>query len=161
MKCHSTRYRNPLILLLSGLLLFVLNTAAVGGASSRGLLEILRAVRTMELLFEYRFGFDSLEFGLEVLETLAHGSTVAASAWVGNVVPVIFQLFALTAPVAFATTVLLGLLRVGINVARFGKVARKMLLWMGSSVGEAGVVTVVVLVGASHGNSNDGGDDFR
>ena len=53
-------------------------------------------------------------------------------------------------PVALATALLLDLLGVGIDVAGLGKVTREVLLRLGGAVGEAGVVTIVLLVGASH-----------
>lgn len=53
-------------------------------------------------------------------------------------------------PVSSTATVLLGLLRVSVDVARFGKVAGEMLLSARSAVGEAGVVAVVELVRSSH-----------
>jgi hypothetical protein len=53
-------------------------------------------------------------------------------------------------PVAFATAILLGLLGISINEAVLGKVSWKVLLWGGSAVSKASVVTVVLLVGASH-----------
>ena len=55
-----------------------------------------------------------------------------------------------TLPIAFASTFLLHLLRVGVDMARLGKVAREMLRILSSAVSEAGMVTVVLLVGASH-----------
>jgi len=53
-------------------------------------------------------------------------------------------------PVGFPSTVFLGFLRVSVNVARLGEVARKMLVSVGSAVSEAVVVSVVVFVGAGH-----------
>lgn len=45
---------------------------------------------------------------------------------------------------------LLGARRVDAVMASFGKVAWKMLFWSSSAIGEADVVTVVGLLGASH-----------
>ena len=53
-------------------------------------------------------------------------------------------------PVASATTLLLDASWVCVNVTCFAKVARKVVFWEGSAVGEASVVAVVLLVGASH-----------
>ncbi len=53
-------------------------------------------------------------------------------------------------PIAFTTAVLLGLLGVGVRKAILRKEMRKMLLRHGGSHGDAGVVLVVELVGASH-----------
>ena len=48
-------------------------------------------------------------------------------------------------PVTLATTVFLGLLRVGIDVARLGEVTRKVLLGQSGAVGKAGMITIVLL----------------
>lgn len=53
-------------------------------------------------------------------------------------------------PVAFSTTVLLGLVGVFVDMTRLGKISRKVLLRQGGPIGKAGVVTVSVLMGASH-----------
>ena len=53
-------------------------------------------------------------------------------------------------PVALSAAVLLGLLGVGISETTFGEVVREMFLWHSSAVSKAGMVLVVVLVGASH-----------
>ena len=54
------------------------------------------------------------------------------------------------APVALSTTFLLHLLGISIDVARLGKVARKVFLIRGSASSNAGMVTVVLLNSASH-----------
>lgn len=53
-------------------------------------------------------------------------------------------------PVAFASTVLLGLLGILTSMAMFGKEAREMLLGRGSAISKTLVVLVVELVGTSH-----------
>lgn len=53
-------------------------------------------------------------------------------------------------PIALAVSVLLGLGTVSVGVAALGEVARQMLFRFGSSVGEALMIAVVVLVGAGH-----------
>jgi hypothetical protein len=53
-------------------------------------------------------------------------------------------------PVAFAATFLLDLLWIFANVTRFGKVAWEVVFRRCSTIGEAAVVTIVVLLGASH-----------
>jgi hypothetical protein len=58
--------------------------------------------------------------------------------------------FELDLPVAFASTFLLDLLWIFANMTRFGKVAWKVVFRGGSTIGEAAVVTIVVLLGASH-----------
>ena len=53
-------------------------------------------------------------------------------------------------PVTPTTAILLGLLGINALMAALGKVARQMLAGSGSAVGQAGMVTVVELVAASH-----------
>lgn len=53
-------------------------------------------------------------------------------------------------PVALATTVLLGLVGVFVDMARLGEVARKVLVRVSGAIGQASMVAVSVLVGASH-----------
>jgi hypothetical protein len=53
-------------------------------------------------------------------------------------------------PSTFTSTILLGLLGIGINEAGFGEVAWEMLGCLCGAVGEAGVVSVVVFVCLSH-----------
>jgi hypothetical protein len=53
-------------------------------------------------------------------------------------------------PVAFTTTFLLDLLWILANVTRFGKVAGEMVFRRCSTIGEAAMVTIVVLLSASH-----------
>ena len=53
-------------------------------------------------------------------------------------------------PAALASTVLFGLLGVGVDMARLGEVAGEVLDRQGSTVSEAGVVTIIVFVRLSH-----------
>ena len=53
-------------------------------------------------------------------------------------------------PVAFTTTIFLGLLRVSIDEAMLGEVTGKMLFWSSGAVSETGMITVILLVRASH-----------
>jgi len=55
-----------------------------------------------------------------------------------------------SSPVAFASTVLLGLLGISIDEARLGEVAGEMLLGSGASISETSVVTIILLMGAGH-----------
>ena len=56
----------------------------------------------------------------------------------------------LSVPVAFASTVFLGFLRIGIDEARLGEVAGEMLLGSGGTISKTSVVTVILLMGAGH-----------
>ena len=53
-------------------------------------------------------------------------------------------------PIALAAAALLRLGWVSVGMAGFGKVLGKTCFTLGSAIGNAGVVTVSVLVGASH-----------
>jgi len=53
-------------------------------------------------------------------------------------------------PIAFATSLLFDTLWVSVSVTMFGEVARKAVFRKGCTIGQAAVVAVVVLVGASH-----------
>lgn len=58
-------------------------------------------------------------------------------------------------PVGFPGTVLLGLGAVSVGVAGLGKVARQVLVFVCSAVGEAVMISVVVLVGTCHWRVKD------
>ena len=53
-------------------------------------------------------------------------------------------------PVTLASTILLGLLGIGVSMAVLGEVLGDVVLWAGSAVGQGRVVSVVGFVGASH-----------
>jgi hypothetical protein len=53
-------------------------------------------------------------------------------------------------PIAFSAAVLLGLVWVSVGMTGFGKEARKVLFGSSRTIGKASVVTVSVLVRASH-----------
>ena len=53
-------------------------------------------------------------------------------------------------PIAFSSTLLLGLLWISSNVAGFGEVAGKVSFWLRGTVSKADVVTVIEFVGTSH-----------
>lgn len=53
-------------------------------------------------------------------------------------------------PIAFASAFFLHLVRIGVDVAILGEETRKVLGVVGSTVSETSMVTVVLLVGASH-----------
>ena len=119
--------------------------------------------------FKDRIGLDGLKLGLEARKTSStEGAAVGAATGVGKVVSVVLGFVAGlaprrrvsictgdetdggTVPVALTAAFFLGLLGIGVDVSRLGKVARKVLLWGSGAVGKASVVTVVVFLGASH-----------
>jgi hypothetical protein len=53
-------------------------------------------------------------------------------------------------PSALACAILLGLFRVGVDMARLGKVSREMLSWAGCAISKTSMVTVVHLVCLAH-----------
>ena len=52
----------------------------------------------VHFFLEDGLGLDGLELGFEVLREVAGGGRVGATAWVGDVVTVVLELVALTAP---------------------------------------------------------------
>ena len=138
---------------------------------------IVGRLRAVDVLFKHGLGVDRLELGRERGRRVA--AAVGAAAGVCQVDGKVLDLIALAAPirvemenisdlrdlipkgnskrtgflflpVALATTVLLGLVAVGVHMARLGKIARQMLLGSGGAVGQADLVTIIVFVGASH-----------
>ena len=66
----------------------------------------------------------------------------------------------LNLPIAFAAAILLRLCWILTRMARFRKVTGKMLLRLGSAISEASMVTVSVLVGASHYDGQQGAPEL-
>lgn len=95
-------------------------------------------------------GFVDVELGLEGANVIGEATAVGAAASIGEAEVFINDFLASIAPIASAATILLHLLGIDALVAVLRKVARQVLLGRGSSVGQAGVVTVVVLVRSSH-----------
>jgi hypothetical protein len=81
-----------------GGILFINALGAVGTADGRLLFELLANRGTVNFFFENGLGLDGLEFGLEVFEA-GVGAAVGATTWVRQVVAVVFNLDAFTAPV--------------------------------------------------------------
>ena len=159
--------------LLDVVLLF---NAAPAGALSRLLLLKPKVIGVLALgrspvvgFFEDRIGLDGFKLSLEARKaTGAEGAAVGAATGIGEGVSVVLGFDASLAPerqvrtyakddadgedlpVAFATAFFLGLLGIRVDVARLGEVAGEVLLWGGGAIGKAGVVTIVVFLGASH-----------
>ena len=53
-------------------------------------------------------------------------------------------------PIGFTSSVLLGLLGIRVNVTVLGKIAREVLIGVGSAVSEPRVITIVVFMRAGH-----------
>ena len=137
---------------------------------------ILLINRSVELFLKDRIGLHRLEFGFEVVNVMALGAGVGTTTCVGEVVAVVLRFVARGAPsswvsgrerwmasgtpiplgdmfdlpVAFATSFLLDLLGISVDVSVLGEIAREMLDLIGSAVSKASVVTIVLLMGASH-----------
>ena len=124
----------------------------------------------MKLLLEHGLRLNSLELGLEARNGLGVGGRVRAAAGVVDVIIVVLNLVALTAPAAFgqtilrnlhaelndehvpitlASTFLLDLLRIGVDEAVLGEVAGEMRLRL-AVLTSTSVVTIVELVGTGH-----------
>lgn len=110
---------------------------------------VLLIKRSVEMLLKERVNLIHLKLGLEVREMLV-GKAVGAATSIGEAESLIHDFFAGASPVAFTTTVLLDLLGVNINVATLGEEARQVFCWRDTAIGNALVVTVVVLVRTSH-----------
>jgi len=123
-----------------------------GGVGGGGLLEVFtdKGAGAVEALLEDGLLLDDFELGLEVLKAGGVGAAVGAATGVGQVVGVVFNLVALTAPIAFSSTIFLGLVGLSVGVASFSKVAWEMVFELRSTISNGGVVTVVLLVGSSH-----------
>jgi len=96
--------------------IFLINAlGAVGAADGRLLFELLANWGAVNFFFEDGLGLDGLEFGLEVFEA-GVGAAVGATTRVRQVVAVVFNLDAFTAPITLSTTILLGLVWISIGV---------------------------------------------
>ena len=130
----------------------------------------LRAI----LLLEDRISFDGFEFGFEIGDVVAMRAGIGATTRIGEIVAVVLGLVTRGAPtssisggmvlkmwhecphgleippITLAASLLLHLLRVRVDMAVLGKVARKVLDVVGSTVGETGMVTIVLFMGTGH-----------
>jgi hypothetical protein len=130
----------------SGRLVLRDGTIGFGGSLSMVGFEIFFE-RAVFARLKDRLGLDGLELGLESSGTPGMGRRVGATARIGWVVGgVILDFVAFAAPVALATTILLGLLGIGVGKAMLGEELGDMFL----NVTLAGVVAIVELVRPSH-----------
>lgn len=112
-------------------------------------------------------GLKSFELGLEVTNGTTMGTAVGTTTGVGEIVAIVLRLVTGSAPgvmmssaswcreeqslpITFASTLLLHFLWVGVDVTRLGEVAREVLGLFGSAISETSMITVILLVGASH-----------
>jgi len=139
-----------------GHLLFLLDT--VSGAITASGAQVFKGMdvsilvfweRAVEMLFKDGFSLIEVELGLEVLGAFGVRGGIGATAGIGHGnIANVSDFFTRVAPVTFSTTVLLGLLGVGVNEAVFTEVlGEHLLLWRRVLVV---VDTVAELVGASH-----------
>jgi len=132
------------------LLLFDAAAGALGGILLRkadGSVDLFET-RPVSGFIKDRLVFDILELGLEVVHGM--GRAVGATTGCGEGEALIVCLFAWLSPVASSSTFLLDLFGVGIDVTVLGEVAGKVLFSGSGAIGKANVVTVILLVGASH-----------
>jgi hypothetical protein len=104
----------------------------------------------VEGLLEDGLGLVDLELALQIAHMVGDGAAVGAATGVGEAELLIRNIVTKGTPIASATAILLHLLWIGISMSTLCKEARKVLRWGSGAVGEALVVTVVGLVGASH-----------
>lgn len=122
---------------------------------------ILLHKRAVDGFLENRFRIVDLKLGLEVSGTVGKAAAVGAAASIGKGEILIHDLIGVASPVTTATAILLDLLWVGVDIAALGEKARKILLSDSSAVGNALVVTIVGLVGASHVDDKSGVERWR
>jgi len=100
--------------LLGGILL-IHALGAIGAAGGGLLIELLTDRGAVNLFFEDGLGLDCLELGLEVFESCM-GATVGATTWIRQIIGIIFNLIAFTAPITLSTSILLRLGWISIGV---------------------------------------------
>jgi len=136
-----------------GVLVAALRT--LGGVDAARAIEHLLVLvlfrgRAVQAFLEYGLRLDGLELGLEVLEARRVAAAVGAATGVCQVKALVLDFLALDAPSTLPSTILLGLLGVGVGVARLGEVTREVFGGLGSAVCEAGVIAIIVLVRFAH-----------
>lgn len=138
------------------MVLVVDRTAGARGALCLGEHVVLLDLGAVEALLKDGLGLVDLELGLEVMEMVRVAAAVGAAASVGELELLVDDLLARRAPVAAATSVLLGLLGVNTVEAALGEELGKILMRDGGALGQAGVVLLVELVRSSHVEWLDG-----
>lgn len=82
----------------------LLNAGSADAVSTVTLLKIQRLVhfgivlRPMNILLKDRIGLNSLEFGLETIQTMAVGATIGATTGIGEIVTVVLRLVTWKSP---------------------------------------------------------------
>jgi len=108
-------------------------------------------LRAVERLLEDRLGLVDLKLGLKVGDVVREAAAVGATARVGKSELLVSDIIVDGSPVATARAVLLHLFGVDIGKAILAKEARYSFRGEDSPLGNALVVTVIGLVGSSHG----------
>jgi len=153
MQAFAREHQHRRSLVLSNLLLVNGGSANAVCALTLFMVQLLHVLFGWTiLLLEDRVSLNMLELGLEPVDVMAVGAAVGTTSSIGELVPIVLRLGPWRAPIAFASTLLLHLLWVGINVSRFGEIARKMLDVVGGAVSQASVVTIILLVRTGHGS---------
>jgi hypothetical protein len=116
---------------------------------------LLLTSRTMDVFLEDGLRLVELELGLEVLQLGGDAAAVGAAAGINKVELLFVHDFASSsAPIGFATSVLLCLLGVGVGITvlakELGDVRLRVATCDCTTLNEGRVVLVVVLVGAGH-----------
>lgn len=113
------------------------------------LFHILR-LSSMIVFFKHGLGFDGLELSLEIGDVVAVGAAIRATTGIGELIAIVLALLSWRSPITLPSSFLLHFLRVSINMTGLCEVTRKMILRDGSAVGKSDMITVVLLVRASH-----------
>ena len=123
----------------------------------------------MNVLLKNWVGLASLKLGLEIIKGMAVGAAVGTTTGIGEVIAIVLGFVTggtprlmssalpakmlskgLSLPIALASAFFLHFLWVGIDVPVLGEVTREVLDVIGCAICQTCVVTIVLLVGASH-----------
>lgn len=132
------------------LVLLVHRAAGAGGRLRLGQGVVFLMLGAVDALLKDGLGLVDLELGLEVAQVVGVATAVGSAALVGPLELLINDFLTWIAPIASAAAILLGLLGVNTSEAVLGKELGNIVLRKNGAFGNASVVLLVVLVGASH-----------
>lgn len=130
---------------------------------------------TMDILLKNWLCFDLFELSLEIFETGSVGAAIGATTSIGHIEAFVLDFFTIYTPIfdmladeiddgkvhhveieglgwnknipsTLSSTIFLGFLRVSINMTGLCEIAGQMLLWKSSTIGEASMIAIIVLV---------------
>jgi len=147
---RTTRARRRCVLLHALAVLIVDRARLARGGLSFGQDVIILGGGAVDTLLEDGLRFVELELGLEVVEVVGVATAIGTTTGVDEVELLVDNLLAHITPIAFAGAILLRLLGVGTLEAVLGEEFGDNILRKDCALGNAGMVLVVDLVGASH-----------